>query len=222
VCGTHGGSIWYLRNEGTPTQYNFTVVTQNLVQNVGINAVPTLVDIDGDGDLDLFVGTGAQGSLTPFGGIWYFENIGTAQAYNFQYITKSYFDIDVGCCSVPRLVDIDADGDLDLFISNANGRMSFWRNEGTVSNPQFVLIDEWYQSLAMGGNSSIEFVDLVFEKLVEINKTGVSILVVEQNAAMALEIAHCGYVFNIGKIVLEDSGRNLLNNEDVKKAFFGG
>ena len=84
-----------------------------------------------------------------------------------------------------------------------------------MQKPKLLLCDE--PSLGLSPN----FVDLVFEKLVEINKTGVSILVVEQNAAIALEIAHRGYVFNIGKIVLEDSGQNLLKNTEVKTAFLG-
>jgi branched-chain amino acid transport system ATP-binding protein len=45
---------------------------------------------------------------------------------------------------------------------------------------------------------------------------------VEQNARMALEIAHRAYVFKIGTIALEDTGKNLLENEEVKKAFLGG
>jgi len=85
-----------------------------------------------------------------------------------------------------------------------------------MQKPKLLLCDE--PSLGLSPN----FVDLVFDKLVEINKTGVSILVVEQNAAKALEIAHRGYVFNIGKIVLEDSGQNLLKNEEVKRTFLGG
>lgn len=66
------------------------------------------------------------------------------------------------------------------------------------------------------------YMDLIFEKLAEINKSGTSMLLVEQNAQMVLEIAHRGYVFKIGEILLEDKGRNLLGNEEVKKAFLGG
>ena len=66
-----------------------------------------------------------------------------------------------------------------------------------------------------------KYVDIVFEKLIEINKDSTSILLVEQNARMALEIAHRGYVFKIGKIFLEDTGKNLLENSEVKKAFLG-
>ena len=65
------------------------------------------------------------------------------------------------------------------------------------------------------------YVDLIFEKLAEINKDGTSVLLVEQNAQMALEIAHRAYVFKIGAIFLHDTGKNLLENDEVKKAFLG-
>jgi branched-chain amino acid transport system ATP-binding protein len=82
--------------------------------------------------------------------------------------------------------------------------------------PKLLLADE--PSLGLSPN----FVDLIFEKLVEINKkNGTGILLVEQNARMALEIAHRAYVFEIGRIVLEDTGKNLLEHEEVKKAFLG-
>jgi len=81
--------------------------------------------------------------------------------------------------------------------------------------PKLLLADE--PSLGLSPN----YMELVFDKLVEINKNGTSILLVEQNASEALEIAHRGYVFSIGEIVLKDTGRNLLNDEKVKKAFLG-
>ena len=62
---------------------------------------------------------------------------------------------------------------------------------------------------------------MIFDKLVEINESGTSILLVEQNASEALHIANRAYVFNIGKIALQDTGGNLLCNEEVKKAFLG-
>jgi branched-chain amino acid transport system ATP-binding protein len=82
--------------------------------------------------------------------------------------------------------------------------------------PKLLLADE--PSLGLSPN----YVDQISEKLTEINKKGTSILLVEQNAQMALEIAHRGYVFRIGEIVLEDSGKNLLENDEVRKAFLGG
>lgn len=85
-----------------------------------------------------------------------------------------------------------------------------------MQKPKLLLADE--PSLGL----SPVYVDTIFNKLIEINKTGTSILLVEQNARMALEIAHRGYVFKIGGIFMEDTGCNLLASEEVKKAFLGG
>lgn len=82
--------------------------------------------------------------------------------------------------------------------------------------PKLLLADE--PSLGLSPN----FVDLIFDKLVEINKTGMNILLVEQNARMALEVAHRAYVFEIGRIGLEGRTENLCENPQVKKAFLGG
>jgi len=82
--------------------------------------------------------------------------------------------------------------------------------------PKLLLADE--PSLGLSPN----YVELIFDKLVEINKNGTSILLVEQNASEALEVAHRGYVFSVGEIVLENTGKNLLGNQQVKKAFLGG
>ena len=84
-----------------------------------------------------------------------------------------------------------------------------------VLKPKLLLADE--PSLGLSPN----YLELIFDRLVEINKNGTSILLVEQNASEALEIAHRAYVFNIGEIVLEDTGKNLLSNEKVKKTFLG-
>jgi len=81
--------------------------------------------------------------------------------------------------------------------------------------PKLLLADE--PSLGLSPN----FVEVIFDKLVEINKSGVSILLVEQNARMALEICHRGYVFEIGRIALEGEKKTLLENEKVKEVFLG-
>jgi branched-chain amino acid transport system ATP-binding protein len=61
----------------------------------------------------------------------------------------------------------------------------------------------------------------IFDLLKEINKQGVTILLVEQNVWQALEIANKGYVLETGKIVLEGAGKDLLQNQLVKKAYLG-
>ena len=82
-------------------------------------------------------------------------------------------------------------------------------------DPKLLLLDE--PSLGLSPN----YVDMVFEMIRKINKRGTTILVVEQNARMALEFADRGYVFKTGKIFLEDNAENLLENEEIKKAFLG-
>ena len=61
----------------------------------------------------------------------------------------------------------------------------------------------------------------IFDIIQEINKQGVTVLLIEQNANMALRIADVGYVLETGRITLTGSGRDLLTNEAVKKAYLG-
>jgi len=68
---------------------------------------------------------------------------------------------------------------------------------------------------------SPNFVDIIFDKLIEINKNGTSILLVEQNAQMALEVCYRGYVFEVGSIALEGKKEDLIKNEKVKKYIWG-
>lgn len=82
--------------------------------------------------------------------------------------------------------------------------------------PRLLLLDE--PSLGLSPN----YVEAVFEKLVEINKDGTSILLVEQNAFKALEICHRGYIFKIGRIAIEGERENLFNNEEIKNVLLGG
>ena len=58
--------------------------------------------------------------------------------------------------------------------------------------------------------------------IADINRTGVGIILVEQNARMALKLADRAYVLEIGSIVLEDEAKNLVNNEHVRNAYLGG
>jgi branched-chain amino acid transport system ATP-binding protein len=61
----------------------------------------------------------------------------------------------------------------------------------------------------------------IFSIITEINGQGTTVLLVEQNASMALNIAHRGYVLQTGRIILADSASNLAANEEVRKAYLG-
>lgn len=82
--------------------------------------------------------------------------------------------------------------------------------------PRVMLLDEPTAGL------SPAFTELIFEKIIEINRTGVSVLMVEQNARAALAIAHRGYVLALGANRYEDTGANLLANREVAEMFLGG
>lgn len=84
-----------------------------------------------------------------------------------------------------------------------------------MSKPSLIMMDE--PSLGL----SPIFVKNIFDIIKEINKSGVTILLIEQNANMALKIADKGYVLETGMITMEGTGKELLVNEDVKKAYLG-
>jgi branched-chain amino acid transport system ATP-binding protein len=84
-----------------------------------------------------------------------------------------------------------------------------------MAQPTLLLLDEPSMGLAP------ILVESIFNIVVEINKQGTTVLLVEQNALMALAIAQRGYVLQTGQIVLTDTGKALLSNEMVRKAYLG-
>jgi len=86
---------------------------------------------------------------------------------------------------------------------------------GLMAKPKLLMLDEPSMGLAP------VVVELIFDTIKELNKAGITILLVEQNAAMALQIANRGYVLETGNITLEGPARELLTNEQVRKAYLG-
>jgi branched-chain amino acid transport system ATP-binding protein len=84
-----------------------------------------------------------------------------------------------------------------------------------MARPKLLMLDEPSMGLAP------IFVERIFETIVEINAQGTPILLVEQNALMALEVANRGYVLETGFIVLEGSAADLQTNEQVRKTYLG-
>ena len=85
-----------------------------------------------------------------------------------------------------------------------------------MTKPRLIMMDEPSMGLAP------ILVQQIFEIIKELNASGTTILLVEQNAHMALKIANRGYVLETGRIVLEGKASELLTNESVKKAYLGG
>ena len=84
-----------------------------------------------------------------------------------------------------------------------------------MAKPKILLLDEPSMGLAP------ILVELIFEIIKKLNEEGTTILLVEQNALMALSIAHRGYVLQTGEIILSDTAKNLKNDEMVQKSYLG-
>jgi branched-chain amino acid transport system ATP-binding protein len=86
---------------------------------------------------------------------------------------------------------------------------------GLMLNPRILMLDEPSMGLAP------VLVDVIFDTIKKLNEQGTTILLVEQNALMALSIAHRGYVMQTGEIVLADDAAKLKKNESVQKTYLG-
>lgn len=128
-AGCGDGTVWYYQNIGAPNLPNWTDGILCAETDACDYSVPAFADIDNDADFDLFIGSGN-------GTIAFVENAGTPSAPSWATIMTDYAAIDAGNNAAPAFADIDADGDLDLFI----GRQScegvvFYRNTGTSFVP---------------------------------------------------------------------------------------
>ena len=86
---------------------------------------------------------------------------------------------------------------------------------GLMMDPKMIMLDEPSLGLAP------IIVEEIFELILKIRDMGKTVLLIEQNASMALSIADRGYVIANGEVVLSGTGEDLLNNEDVKRAYLG-
>ena len=181
--------------------------------DVGSESFPAFADIDGDGDLDLFLGNKIEPGDTRAGRLFFFENIGDATQPRLQlrgpieqFVGAYHYapafgdldddgDLDIlmgtwgdelqlvrnegsaaepswvvedpqvvkltrGRNAVPTLGDIDADGDLDLFVGESSGELNFYRNVGSATEPQYELIDDKFGGIDVGRRSAPTLTDL--------------------------------------------------------------
>ncbi|MGB9867472.1 MAG: ABC transporter ATP-binding protein [Bacillota bacterium] len=87
---------------------------------------------------------------------------------------------------------------------------------GLMCEPKVLMLDEPSLGLAP------VIIENIFEKIIEINKLGTTILLVEQNAMLALETCHYAYVLSVGRIVMQGTSKELMGKEDLITAYLGG
>ena len=170
--GTYYGTIVYYKNTSVETTGStglptFTLQsTGNPLSSIDLNGAtspgytaPAFGDTDADGDQDLFLGSSD-------GTIRFYKNTGTVGTPSFTEQTGTanpLSSVDVGTYSTPVLVDIDADGDLDLFTGTAEGTIKFYRNTGSETSSIFTEVtgsDHVFNGIDVGDRSAITFGDV--------------------------------------------------------------
>jgi hypothetical protein len=133
--GELAGDIYYFRNIGSLFSPNFAaqIVNPSGISRLGTAYSPALVDIDDDGDMDMFVGV-------TVGDILYFQNTGNVNSFQFASgVTNPFNFSNAGSRSAPSFTDIDSDGDYDAFVGNSAGNILYYENIGNKNQPVFGL-----------------------------------------------------------------------------------
>lgn len=154
LVGEYYGNLNYFENTGNAhnPQFGNAQVNPMGLSATYIIAEPTAADIDGDGDIDVLVGE-------VYGNMRFFENTGTPNAPQFSGPTANPFGLtQASQFALPEFVDIDDDGDYDLFVGEYYGNIKFYENTGSATSPQF----DPPQSLPFGLDSAYMVPSLAF------------------------------------------------------------
>lgn len=144
-------------NVGTLSQPSYSLITRDYaaVSTKSLNNVmPTVGDIDNDGDIDICIGTSS-------GQIHWLENTaGAGNVCNYNLFHANSFSFTtLSAAAAPQLFDIDNDGKLDLMIGTKNGRISYYKNIGTTSVPAYTLITSFFGGVDVKGDINLYGID---------------------------------------------------------------
>ena len=126
--------------------------------DVGSESVVSLVDLDGDADLDMLLGNKIDPSDLTNSHVFLFENEGTATAPAFRRAGR--FDMPGAYHNAPAFGDLDGDGDLDMLLGTWRDEIRYVRNDGSASEPAFVLVDSAFVEITRGSNATPALGDL--------------------------------------------------------------
>jgi hypothetical protein len=158
ATGTTANNLYHFRNDGGVWTRTTTRFLHGL--DLGTESTATLGDLDGDGDLELLMGNALDPTGLQSARLYRFENRGTATQPAWHLVDPDFLGFRSGFNLTPVLVDLDADGDLDLIVGDFNGTLALFQNLGSPASPSFVLTETRYQNIDAGATATPTFGDL--------------------------------------------------------------